>query len=185
MPLIDNTGFDAWSILREQKPFAGRSIRVFPYNSKSVSAAFTRACQHLKIKDLRFHDLRHEATTRLFEAGFSIEQVALVTGHKDWKMLKRYTNLRPEHLHRVTAQAHLQPQRQGRPAPMVSAVDSIATNSATLGLDPLLADVDKLTSVPTHAPNDSAVRIVRQILPQTDQKIKQNPRLYRVQQQSS
>ncbi|MEO8187552.1 MAG: tyrosine-type recombinase/integrase [Burkholderiaceae bacterium] len=41
------------------------------------------------------HDLRHEAASRLFEAGLSIEQVALVTGHKDWRMLKRYTNLRP------------------------------------------------------------------------------------------
>jgi len=63
VPLIDATGFDAWSLLREQKPFAGRSNRVFPYNTKSVSAAFTRACAYLKIKDLRFHDLRHEATT--------------------------------------------------------------------------------------------------------------------------
>jgi site-specific recombinase XerD len=57
----------------------------------------------LKIEDLHFHDLRHEGTSRLFEAGFSIEQVALVTGHKDWKMLRRYTHLRPEHLHSVPA----------------------------------------------------------------------------------
>jgi site-specific recombinase XerD len=57
----------------------------------------------LKIKNLHFHDLRHEATSRLFEAGFSIEQVALVTGHKDWKMLRRYTHLRPEHLHSAAA----------------------------------------------------------------------------------
>ena len=101
VPLLDKTGIDAWELLWEQKPFAGRSARVFPYNSKSVSTVFTRACSNLKIKDLRFHDLRHEATTRLFEAGFRIEQVALVTGHRDWKMLKRYTNLRPEQLHDV------------------------------------------------------------------------------------
>jgi hypothetical protein len=37
--------------------------------------------------------------SRLFEAGFSIEQVSLVTGHKDWKMLRRYTHLKPEALH--------------------------------------------------------------------------------------
>ncbi|RVC42576.1 site-specific integrase, partial [Mesorhizobium sp. M4B.F.Ca.ET.088.02.2.1] len=49
------------------------------------------------------HDLRHEGTSRLFEAGFTIEQVALVTGHKDWKMLKRYTHLKPEELHAVLA----------------------------------------------------------------------------------
>ena len=74
---------------------------VFPYNRKSVGTALTRACQALKIEDLHFHDLRHEATSRLFEAGFSIEQVALVTGHKDWKMLRRYTHLKPERLHDV------------------------------------------------------------------------------------
>jgi hypothetical protein len=42
-----------------------------------------------------------EGTSRLFEAGFSIEQVALVTGHKDWKMLRRYTHLKPETLHSI------------------------------------------------------------------------------------
>ncbi|WP_292408411.1 hypothetical protein [Mesorhizobium sp.] len=47
--------------------------------------------------------MRHEGTSRLFEAGFTIEQVALVTGHKDWKMLKRYTHLKLETLHAVLA----------------------------------------------------------------------------------
>ena len=37
--------------------------------------------------------------SRLFAAGFRIEQVSLVTGHKDWKMLRRYTHLKPESLH--------------------------------------------------------------------------------------
>jgi integrase len=101
VPLLDATGFDAWAILEEQKPFCGRSCLVFPYNGRSVGTAFRRACKELRIKDLKFHDLRHEAASRLFEAGFTIEQAALVTGHKDWKTLKRYTNLRPEHLHRL------------------------------------------------------------------------------------
>lgn len=52
----------------------------------------------LDIEGLRFHDLRHEATSWLFEAGLSIEQVALVTEHKDWKMRHRYTHLKPESL---------------------------------------------------------------------------------------
>lgn len=76
---------------------------VFPYNSKSVGTAFRRACVDVGIKDLHFHDLRHEATSRLFEVGLSIEQVSLVTGHKDWKMLRRYTHIRPETLHRIVA----------------------------------------------------------------------------------
>lgn len=49
---------------------------------------------------LRFHDLRREATTRLFERGFDIMEAASVTGHKTLSMLKRYTNLRAEDLAR-------------------------------------------------------------------------------------
>lgn len=68
-----------------------------------MGTAFCRQWQELKIldlhfHDLHFHDLRDEGTSRLFEAGFSIEHVALVTGHKDWKMLRRYTYLKPEGL---------------------------------------------------------------------------------------
>lgn len=54
----------------------------------------------LRINDLHFHDLRHEATSRLFEQGYQIQEVAIVTGHRSWDMLKRYTQLRPESLHR-------------------------------------------------------------------------------------
>jgi integrase len=70
--------------------------RIFPYNAKSVSAAFTRACKILGIKDLRFHDGRHEATSRLFERGYVIHEVTQFTLHESWNELKRYTNPRPE-----------------------------------------------------------------------------------------
>ena len=100
VPLLNLTGIDAWQLLLEQKVLTGGIGRCFPYHSKSVGTAFRRARKHLGIEDLRFHDLRHEATSRLFEAGLSIERVALVTGHKDWKMLRRYTHLKPEDLHK-------------------------------------------------------------------------------------
>ncbi len=100
IPLLGVSGYDAWELLMEQRRCPdGNSVRIFPYNSKSVGTAFHRACEALGIEDLHFHDLRHEGTSRLFEAGFEIPQVALVTGHKDWKMLRRYTHLRPQHLH--------------------------------------------------------------------------------------
>lgn len=70
--------------------------RIFPYDAKSVSAAFTRACPVLGIEDLHFHDLRHEATCRLFERGYPIHEVAMFTLHESWATLKRYTHLRPE-----------------------------------------------------------------------------------------
>jgi len=43
---------------------------------------------------LRFHDLRHEATSRLFEKGLNPVEMATITGHKDTKMLMRYTHLK-------------------------------------------------------------------------------------------
>jgi integrase len=102
IPLLHVSGYDAFAIVQEQLKLAeGRSGRIFPYNGRSVGTAFRRQCRDLKIRDLHFHDLRHEGTSRLFEAGFSIEQVALVTGHKDWKMLRRYTHLKPETLHKM------------------------------------------------------------------------------------
>lgn len=69
--------------------------RIFPYKSKSIGNSFTKACQMLGIDDLHFHDLRHEATSRLFEAGYSIPEVAQFTLHRSWKDLQRYANLRP------------------------------------------------------------------------------------------
>ena len=44
------------------------------------------------IKDLHFHDLRHEAVER----GLSLPEVALISGHRDHLMLLRYTHMRPE-----------------------------------------------------------------------------------------
>lgn len=45
-----------------------------------------------------FQDRRHDGISRLFELGFAIQEVALISGHKDWKMLRRYTHLRPQSL---------------------------------------------------------------------------------------
>ena len=50
------------------------------------------------IVDLRFHDLRHEAISRFFEMGLSVPEVALISGHRDYRMLQRYTHLKPEEL---------------------------------------------------------------------------------------
>lgn len=83
----------SWKIIQRQ-PKTGEFI--FPYNTQTIGETFRRACILLGIKDLHFHDLRHEATSRLFEAGYSIEQVQMFTLHDSWKTLARYTHLRPE-----------------------------------------------------------------------------------------
>lgn len=74
--------------------------RIFPVKSHTVSTIFSRAKEPLGIIDLHFHDLRHEGVSRLFEQGYRIEQVALISGHRDWKMLARYTQIRAKDLHR-------------------------------------------------------------------------------------
>ena len=50
------------------------------------------------LKDLHFHDLRHEAVSRFVEGGLSDQEVASISGHKSMQMLKRYTHLRSEDL---------------------------------------------------------------------------------------
>jgi len=65
---------------------------IFGMKAESISQAFERMCEDCGIKDLRFHDLRHEAISRWFEKGFSIEEVASMSGHEDWRSLKRYTH---------------------------------------------------------------------------------------------
>lgn len=114
IPLLNVSGYDTYAIVEEQRFATGGKGRIFPYNGKSAGTAFRRACQELEIEDLHFHDLRHEGTSRLFEAGFSIEQVAMVTGHKDWKMLRRYTHLRPEQLHIIAARLQQPPPETER-----------------------------------------------------------------------
>ncbi|KVD51746.1 integrase [Burkholderia ubonensis] len=51
-----------------------------------------------ELTTLRWHDLRHEATSRLFEKGLHPMEVASITGHRSMQMLKRYTHLNPEDL---------------------------------------------------------------------------------------
>lgn len=69
-----------------------RSIdgRVFPTTADAVKKAFVRACNRAGIENFHFHDLRHEATSRLATRLDNVLELAAVTGHKDLRMLKRY-----------------------------------------------------------------------------------------------
>ena len=71
---------------------------LFAYKPRGLSGEFLKLCRRTGIDDLHFHDLRHEAISRFFEMGFSIPEVALISGHKDYRMLARYTHLRAEDL---------------------------------------------------------------------------------------
>ncbi|RLV58551.1 site-specific integrase [Parashewanella curva] len=80
---------------------------IFPYNSRSVTAGFQRVRNQLGISDLRYHDLRREGASRLFEKGYSIEEVAQVTGHRNLNILWQvYTQLFPHKLHEKEQQKY-------------------------------------------------------------------------------
>lgn len=93
------------------------SGKVFGMTPDAITRAFNRAVTRAReayereckesnqepvkgyLQDLRIHDLRHEATSRLFESGkFDMMEVASITGHKTMTMLKRYTHLKAEEL---------------------------------------------------------------------------------------
>jgi integrase len=68
--------------------------RVFgELTADALRLSYRHAVARAGITGLRFHDLRHEATSRLFEKGLNVMEVASVTGHKTLQMLKRYTHL--------------------------------------------------------------------------------------------
>jgi len=73
----------------------GRDGHRRPYE---YNPSWRRALKRAGITDLRFHDLRHEAVSRLVECGLGDQEVAAISGHKSMQMLKRYTHLRAEDL---------------------------------------------------------------------------------------
>ncbi len=77
------------------KPLAGR---VFKLTKDAVKAAFNRARERAKLEDFNFHDLRHEAASRLAEKLPNVIELSSVTGHRDLKMLQRYYHPRAEDL---------------------------------------------------------------------------------------
>lgn len=100
----------------QRKAITGtRDGRVFPVRGDAVTRAFERAVDRARaahetqceasgtppgkgyLLDLRFHDLRHEATSRLASI-FPLHELAKITGHKDPRMLMRYYHPRAEDL---------------------------------------------------------------------------------------
>ncbi|WP_316173886.1 MULTISPECIES: site-specific integrase [unclassified Bradyrhizobium] len=70
--------------------------RVFPVSANAVRLAWERLRTRAGLVDLRLHDLRHEAVSRFFEFGLSTPEVAMISGHREPRMLARYTHLQPE-----------------------------------------------------------------------------------------
>ena len=88
----------AVAILKERLNTRRIDGKVWDIGLDAISQDFAKACQKTGISGLHFHDLRHEATSRLFEKGFDKMEVRTITGHKTLQMLARYTHLRAEDL---------------------------------------------------------------------------------------
>ena len=70
--------------------------KLFPTSDNAIRLSWDKLKKRANLEGLRFHDLRHEAISRFFEKGLSIAEVALISGHKDPRMLMRYTHLKAE-----------------------------------------------------------------------------------------
>lgn len=81
----------------KEHPDVDQSI-IFPMRAGTLEQAWRRLLVRAGIKGLRFHDLRHEGVSRLFERGLNVIEVSSVSGHKELRMLRRYTHLAADDL---------------------------------------------------------------------------------------
>jgi integrase len=72
----------------------GQDHRPFPLTEGALEQAWSRLKARAGVQGLRFHDLRHEAISRLFEKSLNVVEVSAISGHKEMRMLSRYTHLR-------------------------------------------------------------------------------------------
>jgi integrase len=88
----------AVEIIDALRPSTGycNTTRVFPLTAEAVKLSWRRTITRAGLADLHFHDLRHEAISRFFERGLNVPEVALISGHRDARMLFRYTHPNPE-----------------------------------------------------------------------------------------
>jgi integrase len=67
--------------------------RVFPVTIETLKQAYQRAVTRAGINDFTFHDLRHDALTRLAKLGFNVLELRAISGHTTANMLQRYVSI--------------------------------------------------------------------------------------------
>jgi len=88
--------FDA--LIAWRNDAASDDPRIFPMRTGSLEQVWRRLLVRAGIQSLRFHDLRHEGVSRLFERGLNVIEVATISGHKELRMLRRYAHLSADDL---------------------------------------------------------------------------------------
>lgn len=83
----------ALAVLSSVKPDKVRSDAVvFEVSENAFKLAWQRLVKRANLIDLHFHDLRHEAISRLFELGLTAPEVASISGHRTLSQLSRYAH---------------------------------------------------------------------------------------------
>jgi integrase len=99
VPLPVIGGVNTWTLIADRPAFLAKP---FPYLRTAVSSAFNYAARRAQIADLHLHDLRALAISRLIEAGVPLPMIALMSGHRSWKILQAvYSRLDPAEVARV------------------------------------------------------------------------------------
>ncbi|KIQ01088.1 DNA recombinase [Agrobacterium tumefaciens] len=93
---LSQRAFDALMAWRQHTDIDPSTI--FPMRAGTLEQAWRRLLTRSGVTALRFHDLRHEGVSRLFERGLNVIEVSSISGHKEMRMLKRYTHLSADDL---------------------------------------------------------------------------------------
>lgn len=93
---LSQRAFDALMDWKDRAPVDQSTV--FPMTPGALEQAWRRLLIRAGIKSLRFHDLRHEGVSRLFERGLNVIEVSTISGHKELRMLRRYSHLSADDL---------------------------------------------------------------------------------------
>jgi integrase len=86
------------SALETLKQLPHKADQAFKTTDYAIRQGWDRLVRRAGIENLKFHDLRHEAISLLFEHGLNLPEVSLISGHRDPRMLFRYTHLRADNI---------------------------------------------------------------------------------------
>ena len=86
----------ALDLLRKMQDQVSEHGRILPITEDMAKMAWKRLVKRTGLVNLRFHDLQLEAISRFFARGLNVPEVAVISGHRDLRMLFRYTHPRAE-----------------------------------------------------------------------------------------